>query len=519
MTDPVPVSDLLKAGLEAYPEVEAVVSLEQRWTFRELDEASSRLAASYQGLGLGPGDRIASLMPNRCVLLVHYLACMKGAFVAVPLNYRYTPQEISHALHVSGAEAMVHHAERAADIDDCDETKGLNGRIITFGTEESAGGLRLEELVADASTEYAAPEIDPDSPACIFFTSGSTGPAKGVTHSFESVAHVFGNGVNCFEMTAEDILLPAASLSHIGAYYVSFAALSVGARVLVARNHLADEILTLMREERPNKMSMLPAALFTLIRDGHAHGEDFQSLCMLRSGADKVPLELEEEFTELTGLEITEAWGCSEAGVTTTNPPFGRIVVGSIGLPIRGVDISLRDADGNEVPTGEDGTAWVRSGSVMKGYWGDDEATDKVIRDGWFDTGDLLRADEDGYYWFRGRKKQIIVHDGSNIFPQEVEDALLMHPHVESAGVIGIHDLVHGENVRAYVVIKVDKAAKSEELILFARERVGYKAPEEIIFLEEMPLNPTGKTDRPTLKALAEAHHDATSAAPDGQLS
>ncbi len=508
MTQPVSIPDLLKAGLSARPDADAVVSLEKRWTFRELDEASSRLAASYRNLGLGPGDRIASLMPNRCILLVHYLACMKGGFVAVPLNYRYTQHEISHALQVSGAEAMVHHVERTADIVNCEETEGLGDRIVTVGAEEGTGGLRLEELASGDATQYTTPDIDPDSPACIFFTSGSTGPAKGVTHSFESVAHVFNNGVNCFEMTGEDILLPAASLSHIGAFYVSFAALSVGARVLVARNHLADEILQLMRQERPTKMNMLPAALFTLIRDGHASGEDFQSLRVLRSGADKVPLELEEEVSALTGLEIAEAWGCSEAGVTTTNPPFGRIVAGSIGLPIEGVEISLRDEAGNEVPVGEDGTAWVRTGSIMKGYWGDEGATGNVMRDGWLDTGDLLRADKDGYLWFRGRKKQIIVHDGSNIFPQEVEDALLMHPHIESAGVIGIHDLMHGENVRAYVVMKTDKAAKSEELILFARERVGYKAPEEIVFLEEMPLNPTGKTDRPTLKALAEAHHN-----------
>ena len=232
MTDPVPVSDLLKAGLEASPDAKAVVSREQGWTFQELDDASNRLAASYQQLGLEPGDRVASLMPNRCVLLVHYLACMKAGFVTVPLNYRYTPDEISHALQVSGAEAMVHHAERTGDIEGCDETKDLIGRIVTFGTKEGTGGLRLEELVTGPAMEYRAPVIDPDSPACIFFTSGSTGPAKGVTHSFESIAHVFRNGVNCLEMTREDILLPASSLSHIGAYYISLSALSVGARVL-----------------------------------------------------------------------------------------------------------------------------------------------------------------------------------------------------------------------------------------------------------------------------------------------
>ncbi len=509
--EPVAIADLLKAGLETRPDDDAVVSLQQRWTFRELDHASTCLAAAYSRLGLGPGDRIASLMPNRGILLVHYLACMKGGFVAVPLNYRYTHHEIAHALDVSGADAMLHHAERTHDLDACGATGTHAGRIVTYGEEEGGAGPRLEDLIDQDPQDYVPPHMEPDDPAVIFFTSGSTGPAKGVTHSYASTSHLFRNVVSGFELTAEDIMLPASSVSHIGAYIFSFGALSIGGRALVARGVLPDEILPLMRQERPTVMCMLPAALFNLVRDGHASADDFKSLRTVRSGSDKVPGELEIEFTELTGLEIDEAWGCSEVGLATINPPFGRIVAGSIGLPIQGADVSLRDDSGNDVPAGEDGTAWVRSGSVMKGYWGDDAATGEVKRDGWLDTGDLLRADADGYLWFRGRKKQIIVHDGSNIFPQEVEDALLLHPNVASAGVIGIHDLVHGENVRAYVVVKEGTEPGAPELILFAREHVGYKAPEEIVFIAEMPLNPTGKTDRPALKALAEAHHDVPS--------
>jgi acyl-CoA synthetase (AMP-forming)/AMP-acid ligase II len=141
------------------------------------------------------------------------------------------------------------------------------------------------------------------------------------------------------------------------------------------------------------------------------------------------------------------------------------------------------------------------------GYWRNPEATAEIMRDGWLDTGDLARADEDGYVWFFGRRKQILVHDGSNISPFEVEGALAEHPAVDLVGVVGIHDEVHGENVRAYVTIATDSPRPTaQDLIDFARERVGYKAPEEIVFLDEMPLNPTGKIDRVGLKRLAEAH-------------
>lgn len=146
--------------------------------------------------------------------------------------------------------------------------------------------------------------------------------------------------------------------------------------------------------------------------------------------------------------------------------------------------------------------------SLLRGYWEDEAATREVFREGWFDTGDVMERDEDGYFWFRGRRKQIIVHDGSNIAPQEVEAALLEHPSVSNAGVVGVRDDLHGENVRAYVELKKGAPVPSvAELIAFAREQVGYKAPEEIVFLDEMPLNPVGKVDRPQLKRLAAGEH------------
>jgi acyl-CoA synthetase (AMP-forming)/AMP-acid ligase II len=182
--------------------------------------------------------------------------------------------------------------------------------------------------------------------------------------------------------------------------------------------------------------------------------------------------------------------------------------LGSIGLPSPGFAFSIRDERGEETPTGAEGRLWVNTPTHTAGYWNDAEASAEVFRDGWLDTGDVMKADGDGYLWFCGRQKQIIVHDGSNIAPQEVEDALLAHPAVESAGVIGIHDLAHGENVRAYVELKPGAPRpKALELIQFAKARVGYKAPEEIVFLETMPFNATGKVDRAALKNLAAGDH------------
>ena len=507
LTTPAPIHAILRAGVAAAPDDEALVSLDARWTWREFDAVGERLARHYLGLGLRPGDRLASLMPNRDALLIHYVACMKAGLVAVPLNYRYTPTEIDHALGVSGAAALFAHAERGADIAASPLATALPLGTIAYG---AAGRLSpsYEFLIAADPPDARLREPAPGEPAAIFFTSGSTGAAKGVTHSHGSLAAMFAMCAAAFELTPKDTMLPGSSLSHIGGFLFSFAALSVGARVLIAKSYDADGVLPLFRSERPTVLCMVPAALFTVVRDGHARREDFTSLRLCRCGSDKVPLQLEQEFAALTGHQIDEGYASTEAGLVTLNPPSGRIVMGSVGKVLPGLDVSIRDDAGDEVAPGADGNLWLRGPSLMSGYWGNEEATRAVLRDGWFDSGDRMSVDADGYFWFRGRKKQIIVHDGANIFPQEVEDALLAHAAVASAGVIGIHDQIHGENVRAYVGLKPGQTRPSAvDLILFARARIGYKAPEDIVFLDEMPLNPAGKVDRVRLKAMAAERH------------
>jgi acyl-coenzyme A synthetase/AMP-(fatty) acid ligase len=309
------------------------------------------------------------------------------------------------------------------------------------------------------------------------------------------------------ELGPDDLLLAGSSLSHVGAFYVSFAALSVGAATIVAHTFDADELLPLLREDRPTVLSMLPSALFALTRDHAARHDDFASLRLCRGAGDTVSAELEREFTSLSGFAIDEAYGLTEVGLVTVSPPSGRIKLGSVGQVVPAVSLSIRDDDGEELPPGSEGRLWIKTAAATVGYWDDPGATEAAFSNGWLDSGDVMRVDDEGYFSFCGRKKQIIVHDGSNICPQEVEGALVEHPSVESAGVIGVHDLLHGENVRAYVTLKEGaERPTSQELIRFARGKIGYKAPEEVVVLGEMPLTATGKVDRTSLKRMAEAN-------------
>ena len=504
LDQPVVLSKLLAAGLERNPDEAALLAGKGNASWSELETVSNGLAENYLALGLKPGDRFASLMPNRIALFAHYLACFKAGLVLTPLNYRYMPPEIDHALDVSGAKIILAHAERIADLAATKAGKLPLG-IVAYGPEGTSG-LSFESLATAGSGAF--PEMAPDAPAAIFFTSGSTGPAKGVTHTVGSLGWMFASAAKSFKISPDDVVLPASSCSHIGGFTFALSALSAGARVVVARAFDHDELGPLFRQTRPTLMSMLPTSLLHLIREHDMTPDELSSLRLCRSAGDKVPAELEKEYMAMTGHPISEGYGMTEIGLAALNPPTVVDKLGSIGVPSPGFVFSIRSEDGGEVSSGKEGRLFVRTPSRTAGYWNDPGASAEVIREDWLDTGDVMRIDDDGYLWFCGRQKQIIVHDGSNIAPQEVEEALLDHPAVENAGVVGIHNLLHGETVRAYVALKPGAPQpKALELIKFAKARVGYKAPEEIVFLDAMPFNATGKVDRVALKKLAAGDH------------
>ncbi len=511
-----PTFDPLERGLKTKPDSVALASAKTQLSWRQLAEISNRLAAQYLRLGLKPGDRVASLMPNRPALIIHYLACLKAGLVATPLNYRYMAPEIDHALEVSGASLLLHHAERDQDVATSKLGNHLSLGVVRYKADDGAGP-HYEELVEQPQPAESFPTPDPDATTFIYFTSGSTGKPKGVTHTRRTFCGMMAGSINGMALTDADTLLPGASLSHIAGSLFGVATLTVGGRLLIPRGSEGPEILPLLREFRPTVLWMLPAALIALVRDHDATSGDFASIRLCSSGGDKVSAELEREFTAIAGFPIDESYGMTEFGLSTINPLAGENRLGSIGKVCPGYEMSLRDDAGVEVPAGTPGRLWMRSDANMVGYWENPKATAETIVNGWLDTGDMMTADDDEYLWFCGRKKQIIIHDGSNICPQEVEEALTEHPSIAEAGVIGIHDLVHGENVRAYVTLRGDSTQPSStDLIRFARDRVGYKAPEEIVFLAEMPLNATGKVDRVTLLRMAEEQIAASSTAGPG---
>ena len=501
----VDLSRLLEQGLGQKPDAIAVSSMSDGLSWCELDAQSQNLASNYLDIGLRRGDRIVSLLPNRLQVIVHYLACLRAGFVAVPLNYRYLVRDIDYAIGLSEPRLMVAHAERADDISQCASVADLElGGLSVDGELPGFGSFQPLTERAAAAAPPDRPELD--DPAMIFFTSGSTGRPKGVAHTQRSLGHIVSSLSAAYQITEKDTVLPVSSLSHMLAQIMSYAALAAGGSAVVAKDLSVDIVMPLMRHHQPTVIAMMPYTLTEVVYAADDSDAAFQNLRMCDCGGDKVGADLQKKFQEVSGVELAEGYGQTEAGIVVHNPPDGPIVHGSVGPVMPGHELSVRDANGKDLAADEEGVLWIRSPSVMSGYFGDPAATAEVIKDGWLNTGDLLRFDDQGYFWFCRREKQIIIHDGSNISPQEVENVLLEHDAIEAAAVVEVPDTLHGQNIRAYVVLKPGiKELPTAEVLKMTRNRIGYKAPEEILAIKELPENAAGKIDRIALAKMASA--------------
>ncbi|MDB4677751.1 acyl--CoA ligase [Synechococcus sp. AH-551-A21] len=503
LAEPVSINDPLRSALSRDPEALALHDLNRSMSWAELEQSCHALANHYLSIGLRSGDRIASLMPNSLELLIHYLAGLRCGLVLTPLNYRYTVPEINHALEVSGARCLIHHCERQEDVEASNVSSACDFGCIT--TNEGGFVSELSQDFADLSLSQT--EHDPDQPCFLFFTSGSTGKPKGVTHTRQSLGWMFSSVLEVTGLKPSEQFLAGSSLSHIASSTFALSALCRGASVLVPNNLSCSCLEILLRQHHPQVVMALPVTLFSLVRDERLQPSDFSSVRLCISGGDKVNHQLHVEFEEATGQRIDECYGMSEIGFASLSPIEGENRLGSVGKMCPGFEGCIRSSDGRELSVGEEGVLWVKSPTLMVGYWHNPAATAEIIQEGWLNTGDAMRLDDDGYLWFCGRRKQIIVHDGSNICPQDVEEALMEHPAVDQAGVIGIEDAVHGQNVHAYVSFKSGFDVPTvPELIVFARERVGYKAPEVLQVLPSLPVNAVGKINRVALHAMTSKH-------------
>jgi long-chain acyl-CoA synthetase len=492
----------------------AIVHGDTSWTYGELNRRALRIARNLLLLGVEPGDRVVTLLPNCPELVALYVAGFQAGFTIVPLDVRYHSALINYALRHSGAKAVVVDGGRIDDMSKCDALTDVDIRLFT-GPGKNEGYQAFRHLLATRPTESLRDDLRADDVSLVFYTSGTTARPKGVTLTRDCVASSISKAGAVLRLNNDDVTLIAAPVSRPMALRTQLLpSLAAGATIVLLSGFTPDTYLKALRNHTNTTIiALLPAALRKILFHPDLKREDLGCVSLCISGGDYVPADLFDQFHDVTGIELTEQCGMTETGMYAVNPPYGRKKSGSIGLPYYGVQLSIIDAKGHDVRWGESGEIAVKSPFAMDGYWNDTAATRRVMRDGWIRTGDIGRIDDDGYVWLEGRKKDIIIHGGSNISPAAVEAVLQKHSGVSQACVIGVEDTESGQVVYAFVTLKTEiefDRIEQELTALAEKELPAYMVPQEICVLPKLPTTGSGKLDRDRLKWIAESSDEST---------
>jgi acyl-CoA synthetase (AMP-forming)/AMP-acid ligase II len=493
------VSDVVVTNAGRIPDEEAVVDGDRRLTWRELLPRVTRLANGIRhGLGVGRGGRVCVLAPNCLEYYELFHAAAGAGVIPAPLNQRLSADEILEMVEQVEPRALFFGAEFEELAGDVCAAFAIPGVQIDGDGPRSYG-----QLLAGARVSTGERMGDPEDAATICFTGGTTGTPKGVVLSHRALLTFARNAVSVQRLRGGDRHLFVRPMYVApGHRMVSWHGYSGGTTV-IAKRFEPKEFIRLVDEERITTTLLNPTMFRMLLDEGDAAHADVSSLRAVTYGGAPMTPDLLAEVVDVFDCDLVQSFGGTEIATSLTLSPEdhrdGRL--DSLGREVPGVQVRLVDDDGGQVPIGEPGEITVRSGQLMSGYWRNPSLTSTVLRDGWCWTGDLGRRDEEGYFYLAGRKKDMIISGGFNIYPVEVENALTSHPAVREAAVIGVPDRRWVEAVHACIVLREGKSATVEELIEHCRARIGsYKKPRSVEFLSELPRTPLGKVAKEVLR-------------------
>jgi long-chain acyl-CoA synthetase len=461
---------------------------EAHLSYNEFRDAALRVAAAVRARGIDPGDRVGMVLPNVLSFpIVFYGALMAGAAV-VPMNPLLKAREVEYYLRDSGARLVITGEQSAGPVTEAAATVGIE--TVTVGPATPDG------LMADQPADGPVDRADEDT-AVILYTSGTTGQPKGaeLTHAgLNSNARTTQETL--LESTPDDVIMGCLPLFHVFGLTCSLnAGVLAGSTLTLIPRFDGAKALSVVERDGVTVFQGVPTMFSAMLHSPDAGRTDVSSLRLCVSGGSAMPVEVMRSFEETFGCIVLEGYGLSETSpVASFNHPHAERKPGSIGTPIRGVELRLVDDNGMDVAAGDVGEIAIRGENVMKGYWNRPEDTATAIPDGWFRSGDLARQDDDGYFFIVDRKKEMIIRGGYNVYPREIEEALYEHPAVAEAACIGIKHPDLGEEVAAAVALKPGASAEAAELQAFVKERVAaYKYPRHLWVVGELPKGPTGK--------------------------
>lgn len=473
-----------------HPERIALVFRDRRWTYRELDRAASSVAGGLAGLGLRRGDRVGLHVPNWPEFVIAYYAASKLGLVPLSLNVTYKADEIAYIVNDAEAAAVVTADVVAANLPARSALPSVR-HVIRVG--DAGADVPWASLTGDP--DLRAVECDRTDTCAILYTSATTGRPKGVMLTHENVVSNTFATTHHLRMTPDDRGLCALPLFHcFGQNFIMNALVAAGGTLVLQERFVLDDFGAAIGAHGITLLYAVPTMYILMLGSDLGRG-DLSSLRLCFSAAASLPGEAERQWKERTGHDIHQGYGLTECSPFASYNHDTAFRPGSIGTPIENVEMKVVDtATGAEMPPGELGEILIKGPNVMKGYFGNPEATAQAVRQGWLHSGDIGYADGDGYFYVVDRVKDMVNVSGFKVFPREVEEVLFLHPSVREAAVIGMPDPVRGEAVKAFVVLNAGHAGDAEALRALCRERLaGYKVPEAVEFIPGLPKNPTGK--------------------------
>ncbi len=480
----------------------AIVSPQQTLTYGELRDGADRLRGGLAASGVAAGDRVAIICGNNHYFVLSYFAVAGLGAIAVPLNPASPAAELERELAAVEATAIVlGPSNRGEWLEGIADRIGSVRLIVRAEGGESDGHVPFADIAA--AEPHPVVDVEPDHVAALMFTSGTAGLPKAAMLSHHNLLTNLEQDKSSHDhIEQDDVVYGVLPLFHIfGLNVVLGMSLSVGASVVLAQRFDPAAAAQVIVTQQITAVPGPPPMWLAFADFDELPADTFSSVRFAASGASKLPVKVADRFRERFGVEITEGYGLTEASPVVTSAQGIPIRSGSVGRALAGQELRLIDEDDNDVPVGDAGMILVKGDNVFLGYWNDQEATDRVLIDGWLHTGDIGVVDDDGYLYIVDRSKDLIIVSGFNVFPAEVEQVLQSHPSVSEVGVLGVPHPHHGEAVKAYVVVRPDATVDEDELVDHAMDHLArYKCPTSIAFVDELPRNAAGKLIRRELE-------------------
>ena len=476
-------------------------------SWRVFDEKANRFANFLLSRGIREGHKVAILLMNCLEWLPIYFGILKTGALAVPMNFRYTSEEIKYCLNLAEVDALVFGPEFVSRVEEICGQAPKVGMLLYVGEACPSYAESYDRFTANYSSTAPSISITDEDDAAIYFSSGTTGFPKAILHKHKSLTHSCKVEQNHHMQTQDDIFLCIPPLYHTGAKMHWFGSLLSGSKAVILKGVSPKWILDAASEEKCTIVWLLvPWAqdILDALDRGEFHLSDYDTSNwrLMHIGAQPVPPSLikrwkayfpEHLYDTNYGLSESIGPGCVHLGVENIHK------VGAIGIPGYGWETKIIQEDGSPIVNGDVGELAVKGPGLMVCYYNNQEATDAVLHDGWLYTGDMAKQDEDGFIYLVDRKKDVIISGGENIYPVQIENFLMTHDSIKDVAVIGLPDRRLGEISAAIIELKPEHSCSEDEMIEFCNELPRYKRPRKFIFAS-VPRNPTGKIEKPVLR-------------------